>query len=51
MSRTRPFRFGGPAVTIDEPTQQVTSASRRRAARVEKPLAIEVIGDAPTIIA
>ena len=46
----RPLRLGGAPVTIDEPAQQVTSASRRHTVRVEKPCAVKVIGDWAIVI-
>src|ERR1700730_8823459 len=47
----RPLRLGAAPVTIDEPTQQIASASRLRAARVEEPRAIKMIGDRAFVIA
>jgi hypothetical protein len=46
----RPLRLGGAPVTIDEPPQQITSASRRRTVRVEEPCAVKVIGDRTIVI-
>jgi hypothetical protein len=37
--------------TIDEPTQQITPASRRRAVRIEKPRTVKVVGDRAIVIA
>jgi hypothetical protein len=53
------MRFAGRLIGIeitayrsgDTVTQQITSASRRRTVRVEKPLAVEVIGGWTIVIA
>src|SRR6266478_4698595 len=48
---TGPRRLGGAPVAIDHPTQQIAPAFRRRAARVEEALAIEMVGDGASVIA
>ena len=47
----RPLRLGPAPMPIDKPAQQIRPAFRRRGMRVEKALAVEVIGDRAIVIA
>src|SRR5712664_3483602 len=46
-----PRHLGGAPATVDHPTQQIAPAFRRRAARVDEALAIEMVGDGAGVIA
>src|SRR3974377_1715543 len=47
----RPLRLGSTPMTIDVPTQKITSTSRRCPMRIKKPYTVEVVGDRTIVIA